>query len=82
MVPEAADRVRTAIAHHCDYYLWGYVKEAVYVPPVPTTMNDLRNRFTAAVHSVTADRLSRVWDEFGNRVDVCRTANGGHIELL
>ena len=66
----------------CDYFLWGYVKEAVYVPPLPTTLNNLRQRITAAVHAVTNDMLSRVWDEFGYRVDVCRAANGGHIEHL
>lgn len=66
----------------CDYFLWGYVKEAVYVPPLPKTMDDLQNRITAAVHSITPDTLSRVWDEFGYRVDVCRAAAGGHIEHL
>lgn len=66
----------------CDYFLWGYVKEAVYVPPLPATLDDLKNRITAAVHSVTDDMLARVWDEFGYRLDVCRAAQGGHIEHL
>ncbi|PSN48480.1 hypothetical protein C0J52_11723 [Blattella germanica] len=34
----------------CDY-LWGYVKEAVYVPPLPITLDDLRNCITAVMHS-------------------------------
>ncbi|KAJ4441386.1 hypothetical protein ANN_11241 [Periplaneta americana] len=25
----------------CDFFLWGYVKEAVYIPPLPTTLADL-----------------------------------------
>ncbi|KAJ4438613.1 hypothetical protein ANN_14560 [Periplaneta americana] len=44
----------------CDFFLWGYVKEAVYVPPLPTTLTELRNRVTAVVNSVTQDMLLRV----------------------
>lgn len=65
-----------------DYFLWGDVKEAVYVPPLPTTVDDMQNRITAAVYSITPDTLARVWDEFGYRVDVGRAAVGGHIEHL
>lgn len=65
-----------------DFFLWGYVKQAVYVPPLPTTLADLRNRVTAAVHSVTQDMLSNVWDEFGYRLDICRALQGGHFENL
>ena len=25
----------------CDFYLWGYIKDNVYVPPLPTTLDDL-----------------------------------------
>lgn len=53
-----------------DYFLWGYVKEDVYVAPLPTTLVDLRNHVTASMHSVTKDTLSRVWDEFDYCLDV------------
>jgi hypothetical protein len=66
----------------CDFFLWGYVKERVYVPPLPTDLDELRNRITAAVNSVTEDTLRCVWDEFSYRVDVVRAAGGGHIEHL
>ena len=55
--------------------------ERVYVPPLPTDLDELTNRITAAVKSVTEDTLRRVWDEFSYRVDV-RAAGGGHIEHL
>ena len=64
----------------CDFFLLGYVKERVYVPPLPTDWDELRNRIPAAVNSVTEDSLRRVWDEFSYRVDVVRAAGGGHIE--
>ena len=66
----------------CDFFLWGYVKERVYVPPLPADLDELTNRNMAAVKSVTEDTLRRVWDEFSYRVDVVRAAGKGHIEHL
>ena len=65
----------------CDFFLWGYVKRSVYVPPLPADLDELTIRITAAVNSVTEDTLRLVWDEFSYRVDV-RAAGGGHIEHL
>ncbi|KAJ4449811.1 hypothetical protein ANN_01217 [Periplaneta americana] len=65
----------------CDFFLWGYVKDAVYVPPLPMNLNELRNRLTAAVNSVTQDILQRVWDEFSYRLDVVRAAGGGSFRF-
>jgi len=66
----------------CDFFLWGYVNERVYVPPLPADLDELTNRITTAVKSVTEDTLRRVWDEFSYRVDVFRAAGGGHTEHL
>jgi len=66
----------------CDFFLWGYVKERVYVPLLTADLDELTNRITAAVKSVTEDTLRRVSDEFSYRVDVVRAAGGGHIEHL
>ena len=64
-----------------DFFLWGSVKEHVYVPPLPADLDQLTNRITAAVNSVTEDTLRRFWDEFSYRVDV-RAASGGNIDHL
>jgi len=45
-------------------------------------LDELKNRITAAVNSVTEDTLRRVWDEFSYRVDVVRAEDEGHIEHL
>lgn len=66
----------------CDFFLWGFIKDSVYVPPLPTTMNELRHRITAAVEAVTQDMLAAVWDQFEYRLDICRASQGGHIEHL
>jgi hypothetical protein len=39
----------------CDFFLWGYVKERIYVPQLPADLDELTNRITAAVNSVTED---------------------------
>ena len=30
----------------CDFFHWGYVKALVYVPPLPTSVDDLKTRIT------------------------------------
>ena len=66
----------------CDYFLWSYVKEKVFVPSQPVSIPDLKNRITAAVETITPDLLSRVWQELDYRLDVCRVTKGAYIEHL
>jgi hypothetical protein len=47
----------------CDFFLWGYVKNAVFVPPLPTDIDDLKRHITEVVAAVTYDMLRRVWEE-------------------
>jgi hypothetical protein len=63
----------------CDLFIWGIVKDSVYVPPLPTPIQKLCDQITQAI---TADMLHRVWDEFDYRVDVCRVTQGAYIEGL
>jgi hypothetical protein len=66
----------------CDFFLWGYVRDRVYVPPLPTNLPEVRCRIVVAVVTITPDMLTRVWEEFDYRVDVCRATNGAQIEHL
>jgi hypothetical protein len=63
-------------------FLWGYVKDKVFVPPVPVTLDDLKQRITTATAGVDEDMLTRVWQEFDYRVDICRVTKGAHNEDL
>ncbi|GBL91426.1 hypothetical protein AVEN_136925-1 [Araneus ventricosus] len=36
----------------CDFFLWGYVKNKVYIPPMPTTLQALQERITASVTDI------------------------------
>ena len=42
-------------------------------------VDELQERITAAVKSVTPDMLQRVWSELDYRIDVRRVTRGGHI---
>jgi hypothetical protein len=63
------------------FFLWGYIKDKVFVPPVPVTLDDLKQRITTATAGVE-DLLTRVWQEFDYRVDIGCVTKGAHIEHL
>ena len=63
-----------------DFFLWGFVKDRVFVPPLPANVVELRTRITAAVAKVTPEMLRNVWQETDYSWDVCRITNGSHIE--
>ena len=54
------------------FFLWGYVKDKVYVPPLPANLLELRDRIGEAVAAVTPDMFINVWEELAYRLDVCR----------
>ena len=61
----------------CDFFLWRFVKDAVYIPSLLKNLNDVRNHITAAVNSVTHGIHYKVWDEFNYRLDVICATGGG-----
>ena len=74
---------RSPDAPPCDLLLWGYVKDQVYVPPLPPpSIPELKVQIRTAIETITADMLQTVWNELDYRVDVCRITNGAHIEHL
>jgi hypothetical protein len=45
----------------CDFFfLWGFIKDRVFVAPLPATLVDLRTRITAAITVTDHDMLQRV----------------------
>ena len=59
-------------------FLWGYVKDQVYVPPLPASIPELKVRIRTAIETITADMRN----ELDYRVDVFRITKGVHIEHL
>jgi len=66
----------------CDFFFWGFVKDTVFVPPLPANLLIFATVITAAVALIGRDMLTRVWNEMDYRIDVCRITKGGHIEHL
>ena len=64
------------------FFLWGYVKDQVYVPSLPASIPEMKVRIRTAIETITADMLQRVWNKLNYRVDVCRITKGAHIEHM
>jgi len=67
---------RSPDATPCDSFLWGYVKDQVYVPPLPASIPEPKVRIRIAIETRTADMLQTVWNELDCRVDVSRITKG------
>jgi hypothetical protein len=42
------------------FFLWGYVKEQVFVPPLPLDIDELKLRITTAIETTDRNMLERV----------------------
>jgi hypothetical protein len=50
---------RSPDAPPCDFFLWCYVKDQVYVPPFPASIQELKVRIRTAIETITADMLHK-----------------------
>jgi len=66
----------------CDFFLWGYVKDQVYDPPLPASIPELKVQIRTAIKTITADMLQTIWNELDYRVDIYRITKGAQIEQL
>ena len=54
---------RSPDATPCDFFLWGYVQDQVYVPVLPASIPELKVRIRTSTETITADMLQTVWNE-------------------
>ena len=54
--------------HLLFFFLWGYVKDCVYVPPMPRDLPQLRQRIMEAVAAIDRQMLQCVWQELDYRI--------------
>ncbi|GFG30801.1 hypothetical protein Cfor_04298, partial [Coptotermes formosanus] len=64
------------------FSLWGYVKDKVFVPPLPASLEELQARITEAAATINADMIHWISDEVAYRSEVYRVTRGNHIEHL
>jgi hypothetical protein len=50
-----------------DFSVLEYVKDKVFVPPIPASLKELRARITEAVATIDAHMIHRIWDEIAYR---------------
>ncbi|GBM93193.1 hypothetical protein AVEN_93750-1 [Araneus ventricosus] len=66
----------------CDFLLWGYIKDFVYVPPLPKTLEKPRERIHVASMTIGRMTLQNVWRKFDCHLDAYRVTQGAYIEHL
>jgi hypothetical protein len=58
----------------------GFVKDNVYVPLLPKTLQELKTRIREACANTDQKILHNVWQEVEYRFDVARATRGAHTE--
>ena len=64
----------------CDFFLKGYVKGLAFVLPLPANIEEMKQRITAALETITEEMLQQVWHELEYRLNVCWVTGCAHIE--
>jgi len=63
-----------------DFFLWRYVKDKMFLTPVPDITN-WKARITDAFATITEDMLENMWRETDYQLDVLRATKGAHVEV-
>ena len=58
------------------------VEDRVFVPQLPVSLNELKQRITTAVASADEDMLRSVWTELDYHIDIRLVTKGSNIEHL
>lgn len=64
-----------------DFFLWGYLKEKVYVNK-PRTLQELKNNIRDEIAAITPETLNNVMKNVIKRAHFCQQAGGGHLANL
>jgi hypothetical protein len=54
-----------------DFFVWGYIRDCVYVPPMPCNLPQLQQSFMEAVTAINHQMWQRAWQELDHRIDIC-----------
>ena len=63
-----------------DFFAWGFIKAKVYQVKIHT-LQQLKQRITAAVEEITPAMLNDVYRSTEERWGLCLDVQGGHIEM-
>ena len=65
-----------------DFCFLSYIKGKIYKPPLPRTIDEIKERIKAASQTVTTAVLLKVWDNLHRRLKQVIKTKGGHIEHM
>jgi hypothetical protein len=65
-----------------DFSIWGFVKDNVYIPPMPVDLQEVRDRTVNTIALVDANFLDKQWNKLEYHLNVCCITRGSHIEHL
>jgi hypothetical protein len=65
-----------------DFSYWGFMKDNVYILPMPVDLQELRDRTVNAIALVHVTFLGKLLDELEYRLDVCCITRVSSIEHL
>jgi hypothetical protein len=59
-----------------DFSFWGFVKDNVYILPMPVDFQELQDRIVNAIAPVHITFLGKLWVELQYRLNVCHITRG------
>ena len=65
-----------------DFFLWGFLKERVYLDPVPKTIEQLKNNIRREAKKLKIDMVKRAIDNMNSRVQNLLCRKGAWFEKL
>ena len=65
----------------CDFYLWGQMKQRVYIPK-PSNIDELRNNIEREFKSFKKNDLKDIFDNLKKRCTLIIHEKGSYIEHL
>ena len=62
----------------CDFFLWGYIKEKVYINR-PKTIDELKEKIVEEIRNLSQSTINEVMSSFRNRLKECIDKEGHHL---
>jgi len=54
-----------------DFCVWGYIKDKVFVPPLPASLEELQARIIKAIVAIDVDMIHGIRDKITYRWGIC-----------
>ena len=69
------DAVAPKITRSRDFFLWGYIKDSVFIPPMLPNIADVKEHIIEMVNIINKPTLIQVWQELNYHMYVCSVSS-------